>query len=260
MSPASPDVFVAFASRLADAAGAAIRPHFRNLKAVERKADSSPVTVADRAAEKAMRDLIEAAFPDHGIHGEEYGVVRPDADHVWILDPIDGTKSFVTGLPIWGTLIALAHKGEAILGVIDQPVLNERWLGARGRPTTFNGKPVRVRDCPRLEEAALFTTTMDLLNPSELAAFEKLRRRVRVNRLAGDCYAYGLLAAGFADLVVECRVQPYDFAALIPVIEGAGGRITDWEGRALSLKSPSRLLAAGDHEMHGAAVQLLAGA
>lgn len=260
MSAACPDAFVAFAGRLAEAAGAAIRPHFRNLTAVERKADSSPVTVADRAAEKAMRDLIEAAYPDHGIHGEEYGVVRPDADHVWILDPIDGTKSFVTGLPLWGTLIALAHRGEAILGVIDQPVLNERWLGAAGRPTTFNGKPVRVRDCPRLEEAALLATTVDLLNPSELAAFEKLRRRVRVNRMAGDCYAYGLLAAGFADLVVDCRVQPYDFAALIPVIGGAGGRITDWEGRPLSLKSPSRLLAAGDHEMHGAAVQLLAGA
>jgi inositol-phosphate phosphatase/L-galactose 1-phosphate phosphatase/histidinol-phosphatase len=257
MAGVCPEEFVAFAGRLADAAGAAIRPHFRTAFTVDTKGDTSPVTVADRAAEAAMRAMIEASYPDHGIYGEEFGIVRGDAEHLWILDPIDGTKSFVAGLPVFGTLIALGRRGEALLGVIDQPVLGERWIGARGRPTTLNGRNLRTRPCAALAEAVVYSTSVDLFTPAQEAAFARLRRAVRVHRLAGDCYAYGLVAGGWADLVVESQVKPYDFAALIPVLEGAGGRITDWAGAPLALDRPAPLVAAGDARLHSAAIEFL---
>ena len=253
------DVLIAFADRLADAAGAAIRPYFRQPIDVVSKADASPVTVADRNSERAMRDLIEAHYPDHGIYGEEFGVVRPDADYVWILDPVDGTKSFITGLPIFGTLIALCHRDEPIIGIIDQPILRERWTGASGRATLLNGRPVRVRPCAGFSEAALFTTSNELFSPEETVAFRKVLQQIRVFRLSGDCYAFAMLASGFADLVVESKVQPYDFAALIPVVQGAVGVITDWAGAKLSVRQPSRVLASGDTGLHQKALALLAG-
>lgn len=262
-SPADlcPAEFTAFAHDLAAAAGAAIRPHFRNLAAIEIKGDRSPVTVADRAAERAMRDLIEARYPDHGIFGEEFGTVRGDADHVWILDPVDGTKSFVAGLPLFGTLIALAWRGTAILGVIDQPIMRERWLGARGQLTTFNGAVVRSNAaCAALTDATLFTTSMEMFaGAAERDRFLALAERTRIRRYAGDCYAYGLLASGFADIVVDSEVKPYDFAALVPVVEGAGGRITDWEGRPLSMTRNSRVLAAASPALAAAASTVLTG-
>lgn len=254
-----PADLIAFANRMADAAGAAIRPHFRRLDAVETKSDDSPVTVADRTAERVMRDLIEQHYPDHGIFGEEYGIVRGDADYLWILDPIDGTKSFVAGLPIFGSLVALAHRGRALLGIIDQPVLGERWVGARGHATTFNGATVRCNaGRTRLDEAILFSTSLGMFAPGDDVAFERLRRRARINRLAGDCYAFGLMASGFGDLVVESEIKPYDFAALIPVIEGAGGFITDWSGAPLDLGRNSRVIAAGNRTLLDATVAELA--
>ena len=262
-SPADfcPAEFIAFAHELADAAGAAIRPHFRKLAGIEIKGDHSPVTVADRAAERAMRDLIEARYPTHGIFGEEFGTVRGDADHVWILDPVDGTKSFIAGLPMFGTLIALAWQGNAILGIIDQPILRERWLGARGQPTTFNGAPVRSNAaCTTLATATLFTTSMEMFaDTAERERFQALAEKTRIRRYTGECYAYGLLASGFADVVIDSEVKPYDFAALVPVVEGAGGRITDWEGRPLSMTRNSRVLAAGTAALTTAASALLAG-
>jgi histidinol phosphatase-like enzyme (inositol monophosphatase family) len=254
-----PADLIAFANRMADAAGAAIRPHFRRLDAVETKADSSPVTVADRAAERVMRDLIEQHYPSHGIFGEEYGIVRGDADYLWILDPIDGTKSFVAGLPIFGCLVALAHRGQALLGIIDQPVLGERWVGARGHATTFNGAPARSNGSrTRVDEAVLFSTSLGLFEPADEVRFDRLRRKARINRLAGDCYAFGLLASGHGDLVVESEIKPYDFAALIPVIEGAGGCITDWSGAPLDLGRNSRVIAAGNRTLLDATIAELA--
>ena len=254
-----PPEFIDFACRLADAAGAVVLPYFRRPLAVERKSDASPVTAADRAGETAMRALIEKAYPSHGIVGEEFGTLRGDADYLWILDPIDGTKSFIAGLPLFGTLIALAHAGQAILGVIDQPFTRERWVGASGQPTRLNGQAVKTRACSRLADATLLTTSVGLFEPAEAAAFERLRRQVGIYRLAGDCYAYGLLAAGHADLVVEGTVKPYDFAALAPIIAGAGGRMTDWQGKPPSLAGESRLLAAGDRAAWAAALKLLGG-
>lgn len=250
---------LAFANRLADEAGAIIRHYFRRKLAIDQKPDRTPVTIADRTAERAMRRLITAEFPEHGIIGEEYGSTRADADYIWVLDPIDGTKSFISGIPLFGTLVALAHRGRPILGVIDQPILGERWIGAKGKKTTLNGKRVASRDCARLDAATLFTTSPDLFAKHEATSFRRLRRRVKLTRYGADCYAYALLASGFIDLVVEAGLKAYDFCALAPVIEGAGGSITDWQGKPLDLDSDGRVVAGGDKGLAEKARTVLAG-
>ncbi len=251
---------LALAETLADAAGAVIRRYFRQTIAIDDKSDLSPVTIADREAEAAMRRMIVHRFPEHGIIGEEHGSHRPDADYVWVLDPVDGTKSFISGIPLFGTLIALAWRGRPVLGIIDQPVAGERWIGAAGRPTTLNGAPIRTRACPALERATLFTTAPELFAGTEAAGFERLRRAVKLTRYGADCYAYAVLATGFVDLVVESGLKPHDFAALVPVIEGAGGSVTDWQGNPVGLGSPGQIIAAGDPALNPAARALLADA
>lgn len=255
------DALVAFAHRLADAAGEVHRRYFRTPVAVDTKPDQSPVTIADREAEAAIRELLARHHPGHGIWGEEHGQERLDAEHVWVIDPIDGTKSFITGRPLFGTLIALLHRGRPVLGIIDQAILRERWLGVAGRPTTHNGTAVRTRACPGLAQATLCSTSPYLFAEGyERDAFERLARAVKLPLFGGDCYAYGLLAMGFADLVLEADLEPYDYLALVPVIEGAGGRLTDWQGRPLGLSSDGRVLAAGDDRAHAQALALLAAA
>ena len=253
------DGFLALAARLADAAGAAIRPYFRQPLAVDDKPDLSPVTAADRAAELAMRELIEAGFPEHGIIGEEFGRVREVAEFVWVLDPIDGTKSFISGVPLFGTLIALTRAGRPILGIIDQPISRERWVGAAGRATTLNGRAIRCRECTALATATLFATTPDMFGGPDAAAFARVSAAVKLTRFGADCYAYGLLAAGFVDLVLEASLKPYDFCAMIPIVEGAGGIATDWRGAGLGLASEGRVLVAGDRRVYQAALALLDG-
>jgi inositol-phosphate phosphatase/L-galactose 1-phosphate phosphatase/histidinol-phosphatase len=252
------DRFLALANDLADAAGAAIRPYFRRTLAVDDKPDRSPVTAADRAAEAAMRRLIAARFPDHGIIGEEFGAERDAAEFVWVLDPIDGTKSFISGVPLFGTLIALAERGRPILGIIDQPIQRERWIGAVGRPTTFNGMPAHCRECPALTAATVFATSPDMFTGEDAAAFARLADAAKLVRFGADCYAYGLVALGLVDLVVEASLKPYDFSALAPIVAGAGGIATDWQGGELSLASDGRVVAAGDRHAHRAALALLA--
>jgi inositol-phosphate phosphatase / L-galactose 1-phosphate phosphatase / histidinol-phosphatase len=251
------DTFLAFALRLADAAGEVIRPHFRKPLAVSDKADLTPVTAADRAAEETMRALIEARFPEHGILGEEFGRVREDAEFVWTLDPIDGTKSFISGVPLFGTLIALTRGGCSILGVINQPISRERWVGAVGRPTTLNGAAIRCRACPMLAAATLFATTPDMFEGEAAACFARVSAAVKLTRFGADCYAYGLVATGFVDLVLEASLKPYDFCAMVPIVEGAGGVATDWRGGSLHLASDGRILVAGDRRAHDAALALL---
>jgi inositol-phosphate phosphatase / L-galactose 1-phosphate phosphatase / histidinol-phosphatase len=216
------------------------------------------VTVADRAAEAAMRQLIAARFPEHGIVGEEFGRVREDAEFVWVLDPIDGTKSFISGVPLFGTLIALARSGRPILGIIDQPISGERWVGAEGRATSLQGRAVRCRACAALPRATLFATTPEMFEGPDRDAFERLAGAVKLVRWGADCYAYGLLAAGFIDLVVEAKLKPYDFCAMVPIVEGAGGVVSDWRGDPLGLHSDGRVLIAGDAAAHRAALALLA--
>jgi inositol-phosphate phosphatase/L-galactose 1-phosphate phosphatase/histidinol-phosphatase len=254
-----PDRFLAFANELADAAGAILRHYFRTPVEVEDKADESPVTIADRETEAELRRLIEARFPDHGIDGEEFPPRNPGADLTWSLDPIDGTKAFITGRPLFGTLISLVRDGRPLLGVIDQCILGERWVGAAGRPSTLNGREIRVRPCGRLGDAVLSTTSPLLFaDGSERAAYGRVEAAVKLPMFGGDCYAYGLLATGFADLIVEAGLDGHDFLALVPVVEGAGGVMTDWQGRALTAHSDGRVLAAGDRRIHEATVELLA--
>jgi len=252
-----PADFVALAHRLADAARPISQRYFRTPVTVDDKSDASPVTIADREAEAAMRAILTREVPTHGCHGEEHGVERADAEYVWVLDPIDGTRAFITGLPIWGTLIALLHNGKPVLGVIDQPILKERWLGVDGRQSTFNGQPIRVRACPTLDQAYMYSTSPIMFSGDLSRKHEALSHAVKLFRWGGDCYAYGLLASGHVDLVVENSLKLYDFAALVPVITGAGGLITDWQGKPLDMTSDGSVLAAGDAAVHRAAARIL---
>jgi inositol-phosphate phosphatase/L-galactose 1-phosphate phosphatase/histidinol-phosphatase len=250
--------FVEFAMRLVDAAGAVIRRYYRASLTIESKADASPVTIADRQAEQVLREMIRAAYPDHGIEGEEFPGERLDAEFVWWLDPIDGTKSFVVGRPLFGTLIALTRAGRPVLGVIDQCILRERWVGVAGERSTWNGQPIRVRACPALEQAVLSVTSPQMFTGEQRAAMARLENAVRFPVYGGDCYAYGLLAMGFIDLIVEADLDAHDFMALVPVIEGSGGLVTDWQGAALTPASDGRIVAAGDPGVHERALKLLA--
>lgn len=254
------DACAALAGRLADAVRPVVIRHFREGVAFDVKADSSPVTAADREAEAVMRRLIGDAFPEHGILGEEYGPERLDARCVWVLDPIDGTKSFVTGKPLFGTLIAMLDEGRPVIGVIDMPALQERWVGVAGRPTTRDGVPVRTRHCDALARGFLYATSPQMFAGENAGAFERLRSRCYAAVYGADLYAYGLLASGRVDFVCEASLQPYDYCAVVPVIQGAGGRITDWSGEDLGLHSDGRVLAAGDPGLHATALGALAGA
>jgi histidinol phosphatase-like enzyme (inositol monophosphatase family) len=213
---------------------------------MEAKADLSPVTEADRAAESAMRAILQAERPGDGMIGEEYGPDRADAERVWVLDPIDGTRSFVAGRPIFGTLVALVEQGKPLLGLIHQPISGERWTGAVGQPTMLNGAPVRTRPCTELGQAHLATTGPGYFTPQSWIAFERVRVAARDTLWGGDCYNYGLLAAGHLDLVIEDGLKLYDFAALVPIVEGAGGAMRDWTGRPLDMSSDGKVIAAGD--------------
>ena len=258
MTEVCPEEFIAFGERLAETSRPILRRYFRTSFKVEDKTDASPVTIADREAESAMRALIEAAYPDHGIFGEEFPFVRTGAEYAWVLDPIDGTKAFVTGMPVFGTLIALLRADRPILGIIDQPMTAERWIGAAGRPTTLNGKPVRTRPDSTLETASHYATHPDMFTSgNDRAKFAAVAKRAKLSRFGGDCYAYGLLATGCIDLVTEASLQIYDFMPLIPVVEGAGGIVTDWNGAAMTRESDGHILAAANAACHAAALSLL---
>ena len=252
--------FAGFVDQLATASGDTILPFFRTALAVENKKAGGfdPVTAADRAAEQAMRALIRRNFPDHGILGEEYGTEHADAEYVWALDPIDGTKSFITGMVAWGTLIGLMRFGEPVFGMMHQPFTRERFSGDGGA-ATYRGpsgkRDLRVRACASLNDAILSTTSPLLMNDADRTAFGKLENAVKLSRYGGDCYAYCMLAAGLIDLVVETEIKPYDIVAVIPIITGAGGVITTWENGPA--QGGGRIVVAGDKSVHKAALDLL---
>ncbi len=260
--------FEGFVQKLAAASGAAILPFFRTaMKPMDKSGggDFDPVTEADRTAELVIRRMIGESFPAHGIVGEEFSAVRPDADYVWVIDPIDGTKSFVSGLPVWGTLIGLLHRGRACYGTMHQPFTGEIFSGD-GKATFWSGplvgggpkerRRLYTRPCARLSDATLMTTSPRLLPPDRREAYAHVESQVRLVRYGGDCYAYCMVAAGYVDLVIEAGLQPYDIVALIPIIEGAGGVITTWDGG-----DPSKggaIVASGDRRVHEAALVALA--
>jgi myo-inositol-1(or 4)-monophosphatase len=253
--------FAAFVDELATASGEAILPFFRTSLSVEDKSSGGqfdPVTQADRAAERAMRAMIQHAFPDHGIIGEEFGSDRADAEYVWALDPIDGTKSFISGMPAWGTLIALMRSGEPVFGMVHQPFIGERFSGDGGG-AHYRGpagaRDLLVRKCASLHEAILYTTSPLLMKEGDRALFRRVESAVRMSRYGGDCYAYCMLAAGHVDLIIETELKPHDVLALIPIIAGAGGLMTTWEGGPA--ERGGRLVAAGDKRVHEAALKLL---
>jgi histidinol phosphatase-like enzyme (inositol monophosphatase family) len=255
------DRLIEAAVAAADVAGAVVRPFFRAGIAADLKSDRSPVTIADRSAEQAMRAVLSERFPDHGIVGEEFGLDRPDARHRWVLDPIDGTRAFITGRPTFGTLIALLDGDTPVLGVIDQPVTGERWVGVVGRATTFRGPyggQGGCRLCPSLADAELSCTSPEMLGPDQ-PRWQRLAGAVRRNYWGGDCYAHGLLALGQIDVIAETTMKLWDWAALVPVVEGAGGRVTDWSGHALRPGGDGRVLSVGDPALLPQIVALLNG-
>jgi myo-inositol-1(or 4)-monophosphatase len=243
-----------------DAAGAAIRPHFRNHVVADQKSDSSPVTVADRGAEQAIRGHLTKFFPDYGVLGEEYPSENLDAKYVWVIDPIDGTRAFITGRLSFCSLLGLLEDGVPILGFIDQPITGERWSGGRDVAAQFK-TPIGGRIGPRaittLAEAELSSTAPEMFKPGDLTRFTKLQSQCRRVYWGGDAYGYGLLALGQVDIVCESGLKPWDWAALVPVIEAAGGIITGWDGVPLRLGCDGRVLAAANPKLHAAALAAL---
>ena len=243
--------FVALANSMADIAGEIIQKYYRTPFEIDKKDDNSPVTVADREVEQALRDFLAKNRPDDGVLGEEYGQTPSKSGFTWVLDPIDGTKSFMIGRPTFGTLIALCEGDIPKLGIIDQPILKERWLGASGAQTTMNGKPAQTRKCKSIDNACIGATTpmmFDKVSDYD-RAYEIFEQGTSNMVWGGDCYMYGLIASGFMDVAFEQNLSPYDFAALVPIIEGAGGRISDWRGDPLTLNSTGKVVAVGDPEL-----------
>lgn len=259
MDPRIPAGAPALAERLADAARPILQKYYRQPLDVYGKADDSPVTRADRETEAAMRAIIKAETPDYGIFGEEHGAENAEAEYVWVLDPLDGTRAFISGKPQFATLIALLHQGSPIVGVVDAPILGERWLGVLGVGTTLNGAPARTRQAVKLADARMGTTTLEMFESADdRAAYDRLRGAVADCNFGGDCYNYAVLASGHLDLVLETGLKPWDFGALAPVVIAAGGCMTDWSGQPLTLASAGDALASSDPAVHRAALAALA--
>ena len=251
-----------FANHLADLSQVIANKYFRIPNGEISKEDDSPVTKADREIEETIRREIEENFSDHGIIGEEYGDKNTEADFVWIVDPIDGTSSFIVGRPIFGTLIALTYKGKSILGIMNQPITRERWVGIDGYGSTFNGDRIKTRDCFEISEAVMCASSSYHFQGEDEKILKKISALTKYQKIGGiiyggDCYSYASLASGFVDIVIDPGLKVYDYAALVPIIEMAGGVITDWEGNDLELKSGVRVIAAANKELHAKALQII---
>ena len=254
--PVDPEL-VEFCEELTRASRNIVARYFRQAVSIDAKGDQSPVTVADQEVEACWRERIAARYPAHGILGEEFGAQGRDREYLWVLDPIDGTRSFINGTPTFGSLIAVLHRGAPVFGVIDMPALDECWMGGSGYATCLNGAPVRVSACEQVDQCRLTVTAPQIFNAAQSVAFERVLSRTSFYRYGGDCYNYALLAAGYTDLVVEADLKPHDFCALVPVIENAGGVITDWCGDPLTLDSGGEVLAAATPALHAEVVSLL---
>ncbi|AFX98543.1 inositol monophosphatase family protein [Candidatus Endolissoclinum faulkneri L2] len=246
-----------FAIDLANAARPVIMQYFRTRNIVDIKYDNTPVTIADRSIEKIMRTMIENKFPDHGIASEEFAPKNLNAEYVWSLDPIDGTKAFITGRPSFGTMIGLLHIGNPVLGLIDCPILNERWIGGPEITTTMNGNKLMELTHKTLDQAILAVTSPDMFNCLDASIFSTLKAKCKLTLFSGDCHNFGLLAFGTIDLVVESNLKDYDYLAPSAVVTGAGGLLTDWNGVPVKLGSTTHIIAARDHSLHASAVDIL---
>ncbi len=251
-----------FANHLAELSAPIARKYFRMPNGEVIKDDQSPVTQADREIEEVLRAEIIKNFPEHGIIGEEFGLRNPNADYQWVLDPIDGTSSFIIGRPTFGTLIALAYKGEVQVGIVNQPITNECWIGITGEGAWLNGKPIKSRDCGPIGNAIISTTSQFFFDAKDLQKFQKLAGQAKYQRFGGvvyggDCYAYALLASGFLDIIIEPCLKIYDYAALLPIIKMAGGFVGDWYGNEVKFESDGRIIACGSEALYRKVVALI---
>ena len=251
---AVPDEFVDTAIAAADAARLVTAGYFRAALDIDSKGDRTPVTIADRETEQRIKNLILDRHPRHSFLGEESGATDNDEEWRWVIDPIDGTKSFATGNPTFGTLVALLHRGRPVLGIIDHSALDERWVGIEGRGATHNGAPCATSTVECLADSSVYTTTLDVFDDESLARFNRLSAAARFRVFGGDCYCYGLLSCGFTGVVCEAQMRAHDYMALIPVVEGAGGIITDWQGDSLIANANGQVLAAANPALHRAAL------
>jgi len=245
--------------RTVDVSNTLIRKYMHKPFQIEIKEDGSPATSVDQAVEDQMRAVILGEHPDHGILGEERQALAPDREFVWVIDPIDGTLPFLAGIPVFGTLLALLHNGIPVLGIIDMPMTAERWIGAEGRPTTRNGRPVHTRGCAELAAALMSTSNPDYYDRTNAPALERLKQATRFAVYGGSCMFYAQIASGRVDICIDVAFSAWDYMALIPVVQGAGGVFTDWQGRAAGLHTGSQYIAAGDARIHEQALKVLAG-
>ncbi len=253
-----------FSQHLADISEAIAQKYFRQQNGEIAKEDDSPVTKADRKIEQVIRAAIEKKFPDHGIIGEEFGDKNVEADFVWILDPIDGTSSFIIGRPIFGTLIGLTYKGKAVLGIMNQPISRERWIGIEGQNSFFQGKKISTRNCTKISDAVMCASSPFHFQNGEEKILQKISALTKYQRLGGviyggDCYSYASLACGFVDIVIDTGLKVYDYAALLPIIENAGGIVTDWRGNDLKLQSDVQLVACANKKLHQEVLKIING-
>ncbi|MEH6578026.1 MAG: histidinol-phosphatase [Amphritea sp.] len=255
MSELSP---LELAHKMADRARSILQPYFRTRIQIQDKADTSPVTIADQETELALREMLQIHFPQHNIIGEEHEQLLQDGDYTWVIDPIDGTKSFISGMPTFGTLIGLKKADQPILGVIDIPFSDERWVAQRGQGTSYNGQACHTSAVTQLQDAILYCTEPNPFAPKQLEKFNLLARQVKLRRFGGDCYLAGLLASGHIDLLVEADLKIYDVMAMVTVIEEAGGLITDWSGQPVAGPDwDGTLLASSTAELHQQALAIL---
>lgn len=249
--------FLSFAETLADQCRSMLLEASQRMPSVEIKHDASYVTSTDKAVEAALRETILKTYPDHGILGEEFENTNIDAEFVWVLDPIDGTAPFVAGIPVYGSLIALAWKGAPFIGVIEHPLTSDRWTGVAGKFANFNGAPARVRSCASIETAYTTCSNRDFMSPQDQDRFDRVRKRAQYVQYGGSCYSYGVLASGRTDLAIDGGLDAFDIYAPAAVITGAGGFVTDWTGAALSFDMAGTVLAAGDKARLEEAISIL---
>ena len=257
MEPSLDPDTIQFAEELADSARTVALRYFRNLESIEYKTDNTPVSIADRKTEARIRQSILERYPGHGVLGEEFGHNESESPWLWVIDPIDGTRSFITGKPTFGCLIALLYEHQPLLGIIDMPALDERWVGVKGLPSEHCGNLCQSRRTKRLSEATLFATSIDMFTDIERKQFDLLSSNIRFRNFGADCYAYGLLASGHTDIVMESDMAPHDFLALVPIVEGAGGCISDWQGNPLNFSSGKQILASANSVLHQQSLALL---
>jgi len=258
MTAPPPQELIDLGLSLVEASGAVLRRHFRAGLKGDIKGDGSPVTIADKETERAIRDILDRRRPQDGIIGEEEGAKNKDAEYVWVIDPIDGTKPFMTGRPTFVTLVALLRNGRPVFGIIDQPISGERWIGIAGQRPTFNGKPISARPCADLKSAVVYSGSVEFGEPGR-SKFFKMAERASVTTIGGDAYAYGLLSMGFVDVCVDWVMGLYDVMALVPIVEGAGGAITMWNGKPIGFDLDGTVIAAGDKRVHAEAMAVLNG-